>query len=217
MNRLKKKITLRQEYILKHLVTAAGWEQKSTFFWLKKEHCIGNGELFFFIALRGMGASSHLCSSKCVLKLLLVFSLCSSDWKVHLINCEGARKLTLPREATDLQRFLYFFFFFLFLATEFQRTSNSHLHLRTYFVGHGNWAQGFRCGLCHTVGGFASGGKNLERQREPPCAYHTLNTAQLLKPMEDGQGEKAGMWGKRREVIWLLFSNPVCSLDLLFT
>lgn len=109
------------------------------------------------------------------------------------------------------------FFFFLFLATEFQRTSNSHLHLRTYFVGHGNWAQGFRCGLCHTVGGFASGGKNLERQREPPCAYHTLNTAQLLKPMEDGQGEKAGMWGKRREVIWLLFSNPVCSLDLLFT
>lgn len=69
------------------------------------------------------------------------------------------------------------FRFFSLPCTEFQNKYNL-LHLRTDFLEYGNWAQGLRCVLGCTVGGCASGGKNLERQRELPCThYHRLNTA----------------------------------------
>lgn len=89
----------------------------------------------------------------------------------------------------------------------------NHLHLRTCFLEYGNGAQGFRCVLCYTVGGYTSGGKNRERLWELPCTYHRWNIAQLLKPVEERQWEKkAGLWSKRKELLSCLFS---CSLDLL--
>lgn len=68
----------------------------------------------------------------------LVFISHSSNWKLHLINCEGARKLTIPREAMHLHKLLNFF---LFAATEFQRivppSSSEDLFPRIWI-----WAQG---------------------------------------------------------------------------
>lgn len=156
-----------------------------------------------------MDASNHLCYSKCVLKLpFLVFISCSSDWKVQLINCEGARKLTKP-----IGKWHVFTKFSIFSLPCYWISENkyNHLHLRTCFLEYGNGAQGFRCVLCYTVGGYTSGGKNLERLWELPCTYHRWNIAQLLKPAEERQWEKkAGLWSKRKELLSCLFS---CSLD----
>lgn len=90
----------------------------------------------------------------------LVFISHSSNWKLHLVNCEGAKKLTIPREATHLHKVLNFF---LFPATEFQRTvppsSSKDLFPRIW-----NLSTGFRCVLCYIARSYTSDIKNLERQ-----------------------------------------------------
>lgn len=148
----------------------------------------------FFTALRSMGTFSCLCYSKCVRKLfLLVFISCSSGWKVHLINCEGARKLTTPREAICLHKVFNVFSLPCHWISE---NEDNHLSSsKDLFPRIWKLSTGLRCVLCHTEGSCTSGGKNLERQYKPPCTYHGLNTAQLLKPVEKRQWEKkAGLW-----------------------
>lgn len=108
----------------------------------KKKTCIGKSG-----TLRGTGVSSvqppllfQVCSE--VISPCFLSHVALAERFILLIVKDSGNS---PRETTYGHEVFYLF---LFLATEFQRTSTNHLHLRTYFLECGNGAQGFGCVPC---------------------------------------------------------------------